>query len=169
MNRHEEICFSILVPVYNAEAFLAECIESALNQTYINFEVILVDDGSKDASGAICDRYAAQHDNIRVHHTENGGQVRARELAMQNAKGDFYIFLDADDKLRSNALETIAAAIDQYQCDCVIYGFVKMMDGQTLFAIEEESEVVLTDKREIYLKCLNDVAYNAVWRKAAKA
>ena len=66
MNSHEEIRFSILVPVYNAERFLSECIESALNQTYKNFEIVLVDDGSTDASGSICDQYAAIYEQVSV-------------------------------------------------------------------------------------------------------
>ena len=169
MVNRDDISFSVLVPVYNAEQFLSECIESALGQTYSNFEVILVDDGSTDASGAICDRYAQDHTNLVVYHTPNGGQIRARELAMAHAKGDFFVFLDADDRLYSNALETIAAAIEKYQCDCVIYGFTKLINGEKAPGAIEEQEEVLYGKRDIYRKCLKGVAYNAIWRKAAKA
>lgn len=168
MNSHEEIRFSILVPVYNAERFLSECIESALNQTYKNFEIILVDDGSTDASGAICDQYAASYGQVSVYHTENGGQIHAREFAVRQAKGDFFVFLDADDRLRSNALETIAAAINKYECDCAIFGFVRLINETIVPVSEDETEEALTNKRDIYRKCI-DGQYNAIWRKAVKA
>lgn len=166
------ISFSVLVPVYNAEKFLSECIESALNQTYKNFEVILVDDGSTDTSGAICDQYTAAHENVLTFHTENGGQIRAREFAMKHAKGDYFVFLDADDRLRCNALETIAKTIHKHQCDCVIFGLVKIIGGAIVPEPDEEIEEVLSNRRDIYRKCLNGnngTKYNAIWRKAARA
>ena len=106
--------FSVLVPVYNAEKYLEACIQSVLQQTYQNYELILVNDGSKDGSGAICDRYAQEYENIRVYHKENGGQLHARQCAIRNAHGDYYIFLDADDTLRRNALQTLAEKILLY-------------------------------------------------------
>lgn len=169
MKQRGEMYFSILVPVYNAEQFLPECIESALKQTYKNFEIILVDDGSTDASGAICDQYAAEYEQVSVYHIDNGGQIRARELAAKRAKGDFFVFLDADDRLCVNALETIAATINKYDCDCVIYGFVRLINGIIVPVLEEEIDEVLTNKRDIYRKCLHTCRYNAIWRKSAKA
>lgn len=169
MKNSGNIHFSILVPVYNAEQFLSECIESALNQTYKDFEIILVDDGSTDTSGSICDRFAAIHRNVFVYHTENGGQTHAREFAMRQAKGDFFVFLDADDRLRSNALEVINKAILKHQCDCVIFGYVRLVNGETVLVPEDAEEEVLTNKRDIYRKCLHTYQYNAIWRKAVKA
>ena len=168
MQRNGDVCISILVPVYNAEQFLPECIESALNQTYKNYEIILVDDGSTDTSGTICDQYATEHTSISVSHVKNGGQIRARELAAQQAKGDFLVFLDADDRLRNDALETIVATIQKYQCDCVIFGFSRLIDGTLISAPDDGAEEVLTNKRDIYRKCLEG-RYNAIWRKAVKA
>ena len=164
----EGISFSILVPVYNAELFLSECIESALNQTYKNLEIILVDDGSTDGSGSLCDRYAAKHKAVSVYHTENSGQIHAREFAMRHAKGDFYVFLDADDRLCSNALETINSAINKHQCDCVIFWYSRLINGEIVPVPGNDTEEVLTNKADIYRKCLNGT-YNSMCLKAVKS
>lgn len=78
---------SVIIPVYNVERYLERCIESVLAQTYTDWEMILVDDGSTDSSGAICDRYAAVDDRIKVFHTANGGQSRARNIALDVIRG----------------------------------------------------------------------------------
>lgn len=168
MKLHNDIYFSILVPVYNAEQFLSECIESALNQTYKNYEIVLVDDGSTDTSGAICDEYAAKHRVVSVYHTENGGELHAREYAMRHARGDFFVCLDSDDRLRNDALEIIAAAIEKYQCDCVVFAYSKLVNETLIPVLINTKEEVLTNKRDIYLKCL-DGRYNSMCMKAIKA
>ncbi len=88
---------SIIVPVYNAEKYLDQCIQSILSQTYTDFELLLIDDGSTDSSGAICDRYAEQDSRVRVFHKENGGVSSARNLGLGNAKGEWVTFCDSDD------------------------------------------------------------------------
>lgn len=160
--------FTVVIPVYNAQSYLSECIESALAQTYRNFEIILVDDGSSDESGSICDRYASAYGRIAVYHTENKGQIHAREYAVSHAHGDYFVFLDADDRLRNNALETIAATIRKYQCDCVVFQYVRLHNGETFPVSHRETEQVLYNKRDIYRKCLMG-QYNAIWMKAVKA
>ncbi|MBQ2893242.1 MAG: glycosyltransferase family 2 protein [Oscillospiraceae bacterium] len=89
--------FSIIIPCYNVEKYLAECVDSILAQTVGTFEVILVNDGSKDGTGAICDAYAAKDSRIRVIHKENGGQSSARNMGTAVAKGDYIIYIDSDD------------------------------------------------------------------------
>lgn len=89
--------FSIIIPCYNVEKYLAECVDSILAQTVDTFEVILVNDGSKDATGAICDDYAAKDPRIRVIHKENGGQSSARNMGTDVATGDYIIYIDSDD------------------------------------------------------------------------
>ena len=84
-----ELRFSVVVPIYNVEDFLEQCIESVLNQTYTNFELILVDDGATDQSGRICDDYAKKDDRIVVIHKKNGGLVSAREAGVMVAKGQY--------------------------------------------------------------------------------
>ena len=88
---------SVIVPVYNVESYVAECIESIQNQTYMNLEIILVDDGSKDMSGDICDQYAAYDERIKVIHQENGGLSAARNTGIEAANGDYISFVDSDD------------------------------------------------------------------------
>lgn len=106
--------FSIITPVYNVQAFLGECIDSVLNQTCDDFELLLVDDGSSDSSGLICDRYAGIDDRIKVFHRSNGGVSSARNLGLDKANGEWIVFLDADDMLHPMALEVLATHIDTW-------------------------------------------------------
>lgn len=100
----KDIMISVIVPVYNTEKFLSKCIESILKQTYQNFELLLIDDGSPDECGNICDRFAEQDKRIRVFHKENGGVSSARNLGLENAKGDYICFIDSDDYIGENYL-----------------------------------------------------------------
>ena len=88
---------SIIVPVYMVEKYIAQCIESVLNQTFVDFELILIDDGSKDNSGIICDSYAKKDDRITVIHTDNNGAATARNIGLKCASGRYIAFLDGDD------------------------------------------------------------------------
>lgn len=96
---------SIIVPVYNVEQYLRRCIDSVLNQTFSDFELLLIDDGSKDNSVEICDEYAAKDSRIRVFHKENGGVSSARNLGLDNAKGEWIIFVDGDDSVAHDYIE----------------------------------------------------------------
>ena len=98
---------SIIVPVYNVDKFLHKCVDSILAQTLTDFELLLVDDGSKDNSGLICDKYAAKDSRVRVFHKENGGVSSARNLGLENAQGDWIIFIDSDDWIEPNMLKDI--------------------------------------------------------------
>ena len=98
---------SIIIPVYNVEKYLAKCLDSVLNQTYKNLEIILVDDGSKDNSGAICDEYAKRDNRIIVVHQKNSGVSKARNLGMSMATGDYIGFIDSDDTIEANMYEVL--------------------------------------------------------------
>ena len=98
---------SIIVPVYNVEKYLPKCIESILNQTYTNLEVILIDDGSTDSSGKICDEYARRDGRIKVIHKENGGNSSARNAGLDCCTGDFLAFVDSDDWIEENMFESM--------------------------------------------------------------
>lgn len=161
--------FSVLVPVYNVEKYVAECIESVLCQEYPSFELILVDDGSTDNSGNICDEYANTDKRIKVYHKSNGGLIHTRRYAIEKATGDYYVFLDSDDMLKENALEVINEYISKYNCDCVIYGYEKVQDGKTISATHDTGEICLTDKSEIYKIVLFSTEMNSLCRKAVKA
>ena len=95
----EKVEFSIIVPVYNIENYITECIESIITQTYQNFELILVDDESTDKSGEICDMYAKMYSKIKVIHKKNGGLSSARNSGIDNSNGEYLMFIDGDDKL----------------------------------------------------------------------
>jgi glycosyltransferase involved in cell wall biosynthesis len=96
--------FSIIVPVYNVEKYLSQCVESILRQTYETFEVILVDDGAKDCSGAICDEFATKDKRIKVIHKQNGGLSSARNAGIQQAQGEYILFVDSDDYWSNNTM-----------------------------------------------------------------
>lgn len=97
MNNNPKI--SIIVPVYNVEQYLQRCIDSILNQSFADFELLLIDDGSKDKSGTICDKYAAKDSRIRVFHKKNGGVSSARNTGLDNARGEWLSFIDGDDEI----------------------------------------------------------------------
>lgn len=166
--KKEMITFSILVPVYQVEDYVEECIQSVLKQTYQNWELILVDDGSRDRSGEICDRYAEQYENIHVYHKENRGQLHTRIYALERAKGMYCVFLDSDDMLKEHALEMLRQTIEKYDCDCVIYGYERVLDGQVVERTTEDA-CCITDKRDLYRKVfLRAFEYSSLCRKAVR-
>ena len=103
---------SVIVPVYNVEAYLERCVESILQQTYANFELILINDGSTDSSGQICDHLASQHENVKVYHLENAGVSNARNKGIKLATGAWITFIDSDDFVTKDYLEILIGAVD---------------------------------------------------------
>ena len=108
--------FSVIVPVYNVEKYLKECLDSILSQTFKDFELILVNDGSKDSSPAICDEYAEKDSRVKVIHKENGGQSTARNMGIEKATGEFAVFLDSDDLLSPNTFEILIEKAEKVYC-----------------------------------------------------
>ena len=121
---------SVIVPVYKTEKYLAECIESILAQTFEDFEMILVDDGSPDNSGKICDDYAARDPRIRVFHKENGGVSSARNLGLDRARGEWIAFVDSDDRLGKDHLRELHENTDGNVCISAS-GYFNVFDGRT--------------------------------------
>ena len=122
---------SIIIPVFNTEKKLVDCLESVRNQSYKNFEVILIDDGSSDSSGEICDNYSKKDNRFRVNHCKNSGVSRARNIGIDISKGDYIIFVDSDDKVKSNMLEDMVYNLEQYNSDVVISGLT-FVDGENI-------------------------------------
>ena len=114
---------SIIVPVYKVEKYLRKCIESILSQTFHDFELILIDDGSPDCCGQICDEYAEIDKRIRVIHQDNAGVSRARNIGMQSACGQWIGFVDSDDYLDPMAYEELLNQADIYECDMAVMDF----------------------------------------------
>ena len=113
---------SIVVPVYNVEKYLNKCIDSILNQTKNNFELILVNDGSTDSSGDICDEYKLKYPNIEVIHKNNGGLSSARDAGIYAASGEYIMFVDSDDWIEPNTIEILNGVIAENKYDVIIYG-----------------------------------------------
>lgn len=118
----QDILVSVIIPVYNVEAYLGRCVDSVLNQTYGNLEVILVDDGAKDASGAICDDYARRDSRVRVIHKENGGLSSARNAGIDAAGGTYLEFVDSDDWLEPDAVESMLSLAAEQGTELVVAG-----------------------------------------------
>lgn len=112
---------SVIIPVYNSEPYLMECIESVLNQTYYNYEIILIDDGSTDKSPQLCDRYAENYKNIKVFHKTNGGASSARNHGLRYANGSYLYFLDSDDYLDKTALYKMISCAVNNNADLVFF------------------------------------------------
>lgn len=123
---------SIIVPLYKVEKYLPACIESILSQTFTDFELILVDDGSPDSCGAICDQYAERDSRILVIHKENGGVSDARNHALDRAAGKYVAFCDSDDYLAYDHLEKLVEAMEQTDCDIVNGNFLKVDEDGTV-------------------------------------
>ena len=111
---------SVIVPVYNVEDYLERCVESILQQTYAHFELILINDGSTDSSGQICDHLASQYGNIKAHHIENAGVSNARNMGIQLATGSWVTFIDSDDFVTQDYLTTLASAVEGVNVGFVI-------------------------------------------------
>ncbi len=124
---------SVIVPVYKAENYLHKCVDSLLAQTFTNFEIILVDDGSPDRSGEICDEYAKKDSRIKVIHKENGGVSSARQCGIDNARGEYTIHADPDDWVENNMLEELYRKAKEDDADMVICDFYIENENKTTY------------------------------------
>lgn len=120
---------SVIVPVYNVEKYLCSCIDSILSQSFTDFELILVDDGSSDSSGQICDEYAIRDKRVRVKHVENGGPSKARNIGLSYATGEWVMFVDADDWLDINTFDVLNS--DLSLADIIYFGFKRVYPTYT--------------------------------------
>ena len=135
---------SVIVPVYNVERYLPRCIESILGQTYTNFELILVDDGTPDRSGIICDRYAEKDSRIRVIHKENGGVSTASNAGIDAAKGEWITFVDSDDWVSESYLDVLRTPLKRDAFDMTV-GLLEYRNMKTS-ALKCEDYIVDVDK-----------------------
>ena len=126
---------SVIVPVYNVEKYLKRCVDSILNQTFHDFEVILVDDGSPDICPSICDEYVEKDQRIRVVHKENGGLSSARNAGLEIANGEYILFVDSDDYIKPHLLQTCVSKIEETNCDAVRFGYEKIDEGFNIIKV----------------------------------
>ncbi len=126
---------SIIIPVYNTSKYLRECVDSVLNQTYSDVEVLLIDDGSTDGSSEICDEYVKQDERIKCFHIENGGVSRARNVGLKNVRGDYICFLDSDDYYAGSYVGSMIEAVKEQNADVVICNHYDVNEqGEFLYA-----------------------------------
>lgn len=116
---------SIIIPVYKAENYLRQCLDSILQQTYTDWEALLIDDGSPDNSGSICDEYAEKDARIKVFHIPNGGVSNARNVGLDHAQGEYFMFVDSDDWITNDALEVCLDAMEAEDLDYLQHGHFK--------------------------------------------
>lgn len=124
---------SVIVPIYNVEIYLRQCLESLIHQTYLNLEVIMVDDGSKDNSGKICDEYVKKDKRFRVVHKKNKGLSSARKTGMELVSGSYVMFLDGDDWIDLQTIQNCVEKIERNeQIGCVLFSYAKEVNGKTI-------------------------------------
>ena len=160
---------SVIVPVYNVERYLRRCVDSILHQTYRNLEVLLVDDGSTDASGAICDEYAAQEERVTAVHQKNGGLSAARNTGLERAQGTYLCFVDSDDFLDSRMLETLCRDLQEQNADVAVVGF-RMFEREEELAPAELTLPVqcMTGREAIRSTLVSDELGDFAWNKLYK-
>lgn len=156
MDIYENSMISIVVPVYNIENEILRCVNSLLNQTYKNIEILLVDDGSTDSSGRICDDYALKDNRVRVFHKKNGGVSSARNVGIENARGYYIAFVDGDDFVNRNMYDQLIEGFCDKEVDVCVGGYViqgahdvnnplRISDRRTLNKSEARVEIIKSD------------------------
>ena len=138
---------SIIIPVYDTEQYLHACLDSILSQGFMDYEVLLIDDGSKDGSGAICDDYARKDNRIKVFHKQNGGVSSARNLGLENAEGEWIYFVDSDDEVLPGGLQTMADCISD-DVDVVLAGYERYDENGVVFYKIDDRIVTTLEKEE---------------------
>lgn len=141
---------SVIVPVYNVEKYLDECIESIVSQSYTNFELILVDDGSPDKCPEICDEWAKRDNRIKVIHKENGGVSSARNAGIDAASGEFIMFIDSDDTIRQGCFERSVEMITKHDADICFFGYKIRKHERLLNSPFKIRDVIECDRKQLY-------------------
>lgn len=157
---------TIIVPVYKVEKYIHQCVDSILNQTFQNFEVILVDDGSPDKSGAICDEYAKHDNRVKSIHQENAGLSAARNVGLKHARGKYVAFVDSDDYIVPNMYELLLNKLRECGADMVKCGYHEFIDEDITYTRKFVSHCVFDDtfsKEELLKFSMTDVLYMVVW------
>ena len=158
--RQDEL-ISVIVPVYNVEKYIDKCIKSIISQDYTNLEIWLVDDGSTDSSGEVCDKYAESDQRIIVIHKDNGGLSDARNVALDRMQGKYVLFIDSDDYIEKNYISYLYMLLKDYQSDISICNFKYVNEkGQILNNPEDTGKIVQYSKEEALDKILQGKEIN---------
>ncbi len=140
---------SVIVPVYNVEKYLNKCLTSLIKQTYKNFEIIVINDGSIDNSLAICNKYANKYDNVKVYDYKNAGVAHARNVGIKKATGDYLLFVDSDDYIDEKLLENLNEFLKKNDCDIVCFDMYKVVNNVNTYYHTSNSLVKDNIKRYI--------------------
>ena len=161
---------SVIVPVYNVEAFLEPCVRSIIGQTYRRLEIILVDDGSPDNCPQLCEQWAQKDERIRVLHKENGGLSDARNAGLKAATGEFVLFVDSDDWIAPEMAEKMLDAMVEYKADMVLCQYTEVFpNGKMLRKYDGKRAVRVYGRQEMFKLLLEDLEVtNHVWRRLYK-
>lgn len=157
----EKVLLSVVVPVYNSEKFISACIESIINQTYENLEIILVDDGSTDNAGKICDKYALKDERIKCIHKQNEGACYARRDGILAASGEFITFVDSDDWIDLNMYEELLGVLLENNGDIITSGFTQDKEGVASFDLVEEGIYEGEKKEQLCVDMIYDRRYDS--------
>ena len=165
----ENNLISVIIPVYNVKQYIERCIDSVLNQTYKNIEIILVDDGSNDGCNEICNMYAEKDKRIKVVHIKNSGVSNARNLGIRLANGDFITFVDADDYIDTSCIEKMYKLCKDEQCDIGIVGTLENNELTNKTNTSGESIDMVLSAENALKEMLNEkYYYGNVWGKIYK-
>lgn len=162
---------SVVVPVYNVAPYINKCLKSLSSQTYKNTEIILVDDGSTDESGLICDNFATAHNNTKVIHKTNGGLSDARNFGIENASGEYIYFFDSDDVIHPDAIRILVSIAQKYSADIVEHGYKKLYekDVKQKWNLKESTTLEVSQQPECLRNILLNTTYSVVaWNKLYK-
>lgn len=169
LDQKKNIKFSVIVPVFNVEAYLNQCIESVISQSFPHFELILVNDGSTDSSGDICNYYCKKDKRIKVIHQSNQGHIMARMNGIKSAMGEFILFLDSDDYWDPHLLEIVNKNIIDYNCDLILFKYRKVLDnGKQIFVQETKFKSGEINKKLLFEELVSSSNLNNLCNKAIK-
>ncbi len=160
---------SVIIPVYNAEKFLPQCLNSLLNQTYPYWKACCVDDGSKDGSWDILQQYAAKDNRFKIFHQENAGVSAARNRGLDIATGDYITFMDADDYISPVCYERALAVIQAHQPDCVMFDYQEVSEDETSLPVPTDTPVQkISDPFNLFIQRRSSIPAN-LWSKIYRA
>lgn len=161
---------SVIIPAYNADGQLSRAVESVINQTYNNLDIIIIDDGSKDKTGIIADKYAERDSRVRVFHVENGGEAKSRNLGLKAAQGDYIAFCDADDYMHRDMVEKMYEAIKRDNTDVAVCSFNYVDESGQILKWNtpnlKERTISNEEAQKIFLTSTNIEGFT--WNKMAK-
>lgn len=147
--------FSLIIPVYNVAPYLDACLQSIKIQQFMDWEAILIDDGSTDESGEICDRYVLDDNRFRVFHKSNEGVSVARNIGIENANGKWIWFIDSDDYIKPNALKCLWDKANTYECDSIFFGIIEEKNGEVRNPDSNRTDIIGMDKNTFLLNIVS--------------